>query len=98
MVPSAKTTANLGQAARGQLLGQKHRDLTRAGDVAQTLWADHVRQAYVVIVGHPALDFLDRQLAIRGAQDVGKAVLRQVQRDFPTNKTGEGEKPGQRAF
>jgi hypothetical protein len=33
-----------------------------------------------------------------GAQDVGQAVLRQIQRDLAPHQTGEGEKPRQRAF
>jgi len=45
-----------------------------------------------------ALDFVDRDLAVRGAQDVGQAILRQIKRDLAPDQAGEGEKPGQRAF
>ena len=49
-------------------------------------------------IHHLALDFLDREFAVRGAQDVGKAVLRQFQRDLAAHEGGEGKQAGERAF
>ena len=40
---------------------------------------------------HAALDLFDRHLAVRGAQDIGEAVLRQLQRDLAPDEAGEGE-------
>ena len=38
-----------------------------------------------------ALDFLDRNLAVIGAQDVGQTFLRHVQRDLAPHQAGKGE-------
>ena len=98
VVAPAKAAADLGQRPAGQLLGQIHRHLPRPGDGAQPLRPDQVGKADVVMLGHLALDLLDRQLAVGGAQDVGQAVLGQVQRDLAADQAGKGEQPGQRAF
>ena len=50
------------------------------------------------MLGHLALDLLDRDFAIRRTQDVGKAILRQVKRDFAAHKACKSKQPGQRAF
>jgi len=41
--------------------------------------------------GHLALDFLDGQPPVRGAQDVRQAVLREVERNLAPDQRGEGE-------
>ena len=47
---------------------------------------------------HLALDFLDGDLALRGAQNVRQALLRQVQRDLATDQRGKRKEPGQRTL
>ena len=98
VIAPAKASAYLGQAAAGQLLGQVHGNLSRAGNGAHPLGADHVRQADVVVLGHFALNLFDRDLAVRRTQNIGKAVLRQVQRNFAAHQAGEGEQTRQGTF
>ena len=47
---------------------------------------------------HLALDVVDRDLAVVGAQDVGQAFLGHFQRDFATQQAGMGKQALQRAF
>ena len=43
-------------------------------------------------------DLIDGQLTLRGAQNIGKAVLGPIQRDFSANQRREREKPGHSPF
>ena len=59
MVAPAEFTANLGQRSRGQLLGEKHRDLAWPGHLAGPPWRLHIGKLDVEMLGHAALDVLD---------------------------------------
>ena len=98
VIAAPKPAADLGQGPAGQLLGQIHRHLARAGIVAHPLRANHIGQADVVMLGHLALDFLDRDLAIRSLQHIGQTILGQLQVDLAAHKRGKGKQTGQRAF
>ena len=50
------------------------------------------------MLGHLALNFFNRQLAVRGAQNIGQAVLSQFQRDFAPHQRGKGKEARQSAF
>jgi hypothetical protein len=41
------------------------------------------------MLGHAALDFLDRDFALGGAQHIGQTILRQLHRDLAAHKAGK---------
>ena len=86
VVAPSKPTADLGQRAGSELFRKIHGDLTRASEGADALRTNQVREADVEVLADLALDFLDRDLAIRRAQHVRQAVLRQFHRDLATDQ------------
>ena len=86
MVAAPKAAANLWQGPARHLFGEIHGDLARAGIVAHALWADHIGQADVVMLGYLPLDLFHSHLAVRGFEHVREAVLRQFKRDFAPNE------------
>src|SRR5688500_3280865 len=98
VVAAAELAADLRQRAGGQLFGQEHGDLARAGDLAGAARRLHVGQLDVEMLGHPLLDFLDGDAAVVGAQQVAQQLLRGFQGHRMTNQGGVGGDAGQRAF
>src|SRR6056297_916765 len=68
VVPVPEATPDFGKTAGGQLLGEVHRHLSRTREGAESLGPYEVAQADVVVLGHLALDLLDRDLALGRAE------------------------------
>src|ERR1700730_13635225 len=60
VVAAAEFAPDFGQGARGQLLGEVHRDLARAGDDSGAPARCHFGQLDVEMLGDPLLDRVDR--------------------------------------
>jgi len=63
VVAAAEGITDLAQRALGVLAGEEHGHLAREGDALGPALALHVRQADVVVLGHPALDLLDGEVS-----------------------------------
>ena len=98
VIPSTKGIAKFWQTVVGQFLGQRHRHLARTGEGAHALGPDHVAEADIVMVGDLALDFLDRDLAFRSAQDIRQAILGDFKRYLAAHEAAECEKPHEGPF
>ena len=86
VIAAAKAAPDFRQRPAGHFLAQIHGDMTRAGVAAQTLGADHVAEADVIMFGHLALDFFNADFALGRAEHVGKAILRQVHVDLAAHQ------------
>src|SRR6056297_53679 len=95
VVAPAEASPDLGQGAAGELFAQVHGHLPGTRIAARAPWPDEIGQADVVMVGHLALDLLDRELALVAAQHVREAILRQVLRNGLAHQRGEGAEPRQ---
>lgn len=59
VVASSEGITDVGERRRGEFAGEKHRDLTREGDIGRAAFACHVREADIVLFGDFALDEFD---------------------------------------
>ena len=98
VVAATKTAANFGQRPICHMFGQIHRHLPGPGIAAHALGADQIGQADVEMVADLALNLLNGDLAVAGAQDVGQTISGQFQRNVAAHQRRKGKQPGQRPF
>ena len=98
VIAPAETAPDLGQRAGGELLGEIHRHLARAGDLARAPRRGHLRLADAIVIGHAALDFVDRDAALIGAQHVGQRLGDELQIDRPAAQRRISDHAVERAF
>ncbi len=96
VVAPAELAADLGQRARGQLLGQIHRHLPGPGHRAGAPGGMHVGNAHVEVLGDAFLDLLDRDAALIRPQEVAEHLLGAFQRDRLADQGGVGDDAGER--
>ena len=94
----AELAADFRQAGFGHLLGQVHGDLPRHHDVARVVLLLQVAHLHAELLGHGALNRLDRDLAHLHVDELLEALLRRRQRDLHAIQLAPGDQPHQRAF
>ena len=70
VVATAKQFANFRQAFLGQFFGQVHRNLARPSDAGRALFAVHVGDLDLVIIGDGFLYVFDADLSVLDRQQV----------------------------
>src|SRR5437868_11213506 len=90
VIPAAELAADLRQRSRRQLLGQIHRDLTRAGDGAGAAIGGHLAQLYVEVLGDLFLNFVDRHPPLVRAEEIVQHLLHALQRDITPDQLDVG--------
>ncbi|MEA3057905.1 MAG: hypothetical protein QOF34_720, partial [Sphingomonadales bacterium] len=75
MIAPAEAPADIGQRLGRQLLGQLHRNLARAGDLASPARGRHLGLANAIMLGDLGLDLVDRDPPLVGAQYIGQHLL-----------------------
>ena len=98
MIAAAKAAANFRQGPVGHVFGQIHRNLPGTGITAHPLWANQIGQADIEMVADLALNLLDGDLAVAGAQNIRQTIGGQFQRDVAAHQRRKGKQPGQRPF
>jgi hypothetical protein len=60
VIPAAERIADIGERHAGVLAAEIHGKLTGQGDIGWAAFAAHVRDANIEMLGHTALDLVDR--------------------------------------
>jgi len=98
MIAAAELAPDLGQRARGQALGEVHRDLARTGDHHGAPRGDQIDRLEVVMRRHCALDLVDRDSLGAAAQHIAERRLGELQVDLLAGQLGISDQAIERAF
>ena len=91
VVPIAERLADFRQAHLGKVLGERHRHLARACEIAAAFLRMHVAHLDLEIFGDGFLDTLDADLPAVEVEDIAQGFLRQVERQLAVAEPRESE-------